>query len=280
MYSLITTVYNEEKTIQCFINSVNRQTQFPTEFIIVDGGSTDKTVDLIKKHLSSEINYKIILDKTCSKKYSKGPIAKGRNVAIKEANYSNILVTDAGCILDKNWIKEISNSIKNTDIKLVAGWYKALIKNDFQEKVASLFCPDLNSVNPTTFLPSSRSLAFKKEVWEKVAGYPENTYTAEDTLFDLKIFKITKPNERVFNPNAFVYWDVPKSKDELVQKLYQYGYGEGQQRIFMFKNFFRLVLIIFFPILALMVLLGLKKRIVFLFYYYQSKGFLRGLFNS
>ena len=38
-----------------------------------------------------------------------------------------------------------------------------------------------------TFLPSGRSIAFKKSAWKEVGGYPENLYTGEDTLFDLKL---------------------------------------------------------------------------------------------
>ena len=47
--SFISTVYNEEKTIIKFINSLLTQSKLPNEIIIVDGGSTDKTTMIIKK---------------------------------------------------------------------------------------------------------------------------------------------------------------------------------------------------------------------------------------
>lgn len=277
-FSLISTVYNEEKSISQFIESLNKQTEFPDEFIIVDGGSSDSTVLLLKTKLSKNLNFKIIIDETCTKKHSKGPIAKGRNVAIKNTKYNNILVTDAGCILDKNWIKEMKKSFIEENADIVSGWYKANVTNDFQDSIADVFCPPLESINVHSFLPSSRSLGFKKMLWKEVGGYPENSYTAEDTLFDLNIFKLT--DKIIFNPNAFVFWDVPKDNEELITKLYQYGYGEGQQRIFLFKNILRISLLIVFPLLIILVLTGKKRANVFKFYFYQSLGFIRGVFNG
>lgn len=277
MYSLIITVFNEEKSIIDFVKSLNAQSKYPDEFIIVDGGSSDRTVPLIKETICTEISYRIIIDEKCSKKYSKGPIAKGRNVAISNAKYENILVSDAGCLLDEHWVEQMIFSFENNNADVVSGWYKARVSNAFQREIADIFCPSIDRINKETFLPSSRSIGFKKYIWEQVKGYPEDSYTAEDTLFDIKIFKIAK--NIIFNENAFVYWNIPEDKDELKQKLYQYGYGEGQQKIFLIKNFLKICLLLFFPILILAVLLGKKNKKVFMFYFYFSKGFLKGLFN-
>lgn len=54
MLSIITVCYNSEKTIEKCIDSVISQIDEEVEYIIVDGKSTDKTVDIIKnfsKHL-------------------------------------------------------------------------------------------------------------------------------------------------------------------------------------------------------------------------------------
>ena len=125
---------------------------------------------------------------------------------------------------------------ENADV--VSGWYKARVTNIFQEEIADIFCPSISKINKETFLPSSRSLGFKKEIWKQVKGYPEDSYTAEDTLFDIRIFKITQ--NIVFNEKAFVYWNIPENKAELIHKLYEYGFGEGQQKIFIYKYLVRI----------------------------------------
>lgn len=277
-FSLVTTVFNEENSISEFIQSLNNQTEYPDEFIVVDGGSTDNTVNILWGKLSKNLNLKIIVDETCSKKYSKGPIAKGRNVAISNTEYENILVTDAGCILDENWVREMKKTFIENEADIVSGWYKANITNEFQKDIADVFCPSIDKIDKNNFLPSSRSLGFKKKLWKEVGGYPENSYTAEDTFFDMKIFKLAK--NIIMNEKAFVYWEVPKDNDELIKKLYQYGYGEGQQKIFLMKNFLRLSLLIFSPILLLFILASKKKPSVFKFYFYQVKGFINGFIDG
>ncbi len=47
--SLIITVLNEAITIELLLNAINRQKLLPTEVMIVDGGSTDKTVTKIEQ---------------------------------------------------------------------------------------------------------------------------------------------------------------------------------------------------------------------------------------
>ncbi len=237
--SLITTLYNEASNVLNFLESYKSQTKYADEFIIVDGGSIDNTVSIIEKFSreNEKLNIKIIVDQTCSKKYVTGPIAKGRNIAIENAQYDYIAVTDAGCILDKNWYKEIVEPFKNNSIDVVSGWYKANITNEFQREYAKAMMPKLKNIDSEKFLPSSRSIAFKKSCWEIAGMYPTKTYTAEDTLFDLEIKKAGF--KFYFTEKAFVYWDCPFDLDDAKKKHFSYGFGEGQLRLFFFKFLFR-----------------------------------------
>jgi len=48
--SLICTVLNEQKSMGAFLDSIEIQTKKPDEIVIVDGGSNDKTVEIIKNY--------------------------------------------------------------------------------------------------------------------------------------------------------------------------------------------------------------------------------------
>ena len=217
-FSLITTVYNEDKNIEVFLDSYKKQTKYAHEFVIVDGGSTDNTVSIINNYSkqNENLNIKLIIDKTCSKKYVNGPIAKGRNIAIENSNFEYIVATDAGCLLNYNWFEEITKPFSNENIDVVSGWYEPNIKNKFQEDYSSIAMKSVDDIDPEKFLPSSRSIAFKKECWLKVGKYPTFTYTAEDTLFDLNLKK--EGYTFKFAKNAIVYWDCPYDFDEMIKK--------------------------------------------------------------
>lgn len=48
LVSIITVVYNGERYLQQTINSVSNQTYKPIEYLIIDGASTDRTLDIIQ----------------------------------------------------------------------------------------------------------------------------------------------------------------------------------------------------------------------------------------
>lgn len=56
LITVITAVYNGEAYLEKTILSVINQTYENVEYIIIDGGSTDGTIDIIKK-CESKINY-------------------------------------------------------------------------------------------------------------------------------------------------------------------------------------------------------------------------------
>ncbi len=245
--SLITTLYNEVNNVLSFLESYKVQTKYADEFIIVDGGSMDNTVNIIEKFASEngKLNIKVIVDETCSKKYVEGPIARGRNVAIENTKYDYIAVTDAGCILDKNWFAEIITPFADKSVDVVSGWYEVNVTNEFQEVYKNIYLRSLDTLDLDTFLPSSRSIAFKKSAWSNIGGYPEGSMTAEDTKFDLDL----KANgyKFEFNPKAVVYWDCPLNYTEAIEKASYYALGDGKNRLH-FRNFFFRNFFLIFPV--------------------------------
>ncbi len=198
--SLICTLKDEESSIRTFFDSILTQSRLPNEIIIVDGGSRDGTVDIINSYIKNGAPIKLIVKNGAN-------IAEGRNLAIKAARAELIASTDAGCKVDKYWLEYLIKPFdEDVSIDVVSGWYEPDARTLFERCLVLLTYPRLETVknDPNNFLPSSRSVAFKREAWQKVGGYPEWLYTAEDTLFDLKLKK--SGFRFVFAPDAKVFW--------------------------------------------------------------------------
>ena len=52
--SIITVCYNARATIERTLKSVTGQTYADKEFVVIDGGSTDGTLDILKKYEETE----------------------------------------------------------------------------------------------------------------------------------------------------------------------------------------------------------------------------------
>lgn len=262
--SLITTVLNEENQISYFIDSVLRQSLKPEELVIADAGSTDETIKFINNYRSkikrAGIDLKVLVMNGANR-------SVGRNLAIKNSESEIIAVSDVGCILDKDWLKNLTVPFLNNKIKVVSGYYLAKTESIFEKCVAPFFCvmPDtlekLMKKKDFEFLPSSRSLAFKKEVWKKVGGYPKELNYCEDLVFDQKIKK--EGYNFFFASDAIVYWPQRKNLKEVFKQFYNYAVGDGMVFLSKYQTHSKRIVFLFFRyfLALLLLLLGLIFKI-------------------
>lgn len=110
LVSVITPIYNGEKTIEKTIKSVLEQTYNKFEMIIVDDLSSDNTVNIIKKYQKKDKRIKLfILNK-------KGGASGARNFALKKATGKYIAFLDGDDLWKKNKLEKQVNFMEDNDI--------------------------------------------------------------------------------------------------------------------------------------------------------------------
>lgn len=273
--SFICTVLNEEKTIDKFLDSLMSQSRLPDEIVICDGGSSDLTVEKIKNYPTSSRRWR---DFEGARKFRilerKGlNRSQGRNEAIKKVTGDVIAVSDAGCILDKKWLEEIAKPFeKDKTIDVVGGFYLPTGSSTIQKILGVLTSVPIEEVNPDTFLPSSRSIAFKKEIWELAGGYPEDNRYNEDLVFAQRLKNLGAYFS--FSQKAIVFWPQRETTPEAIKQFFNYAIGDGMAGIngpHFWKLFFKSFLLLFLIIscgsgLRLIILL------IFLFLFFLIKA--------
>lgn len=221
--SVIVTVLNERGAIERLLDSLATQTRLPDEVVLADGGSTDGTLDLLDRWAASERLPLHIL------KEPGANISEGRNAAITAATGDVIVSTDAGVRLEENWLEKLVAPFESTQggsIAVVSGWFVPDPHTVFETAMGATVLPNVQEIRTERFLPSSRSVAFRKAAWEAIGGYPEWLDYCEDLIFDLRLRDLYGPF--VFAPDAVVHFRPRSSLRSFFRQYYQYARGDGK----------------------------------------------------
>jgi len=231
--SVIATVKNEAQTIRRLLDSLAAQTRPPDEVIIVDGGSTDGTVEVLEKYAAqSDLPLKVLVRPGTN-------ISQGRNAAIAEATGEIIASTDAGVKLSTNWLEELVKPFEeDEELEVVSGFFLPDPETVFETALGATALPVLADIRPEKFLPSSRSVAFRKGAWEQVGGYPEWLDYCEDLIFD---FKLRERGPFAFAPQAIAYFRPRKNLRSFFKQYYRYARGDGKADLWRVRHAIRYV---------------------------------------
>ena len=165
--SIIIPLKNEEKYIELCLKSLISQQYSKDcfEIIVVDNGSTDKSLEIVKKY-----NVKIIycLD---------GNIAKVRNVGTAAAKGEILAFVDSDCVVSSNWLTEGVNILNRPKVVATGSGYKAphnatWVENAWliESKVEERF---------VKFVPCGNFIV-KASIFHEIGGFNETLVTCED----------------------------------------------------------------------------------------------------
>lgn len=244
--SVVLTVLNEERSLPRLLDSLAAQTRQPDEVVICDGGSEDGTLALL--HGEDRFPLRVLRRPGAN-------ISQGRNAAIRAATGDSIAVTDAGVRLDSEWLENIVAPLERREAATVAGFFRPDPHTVFETAMGATVLPELRDIRPDRFLPSSRSVAFRKRAWREVGGYPEWLDYCEDLVFDFRLR--SRYGSFVFAPDALVYFRPRPNLRAFFMQYYRYARGDGKADLWRLRHAIRyLTYLVALPLILIAGLLG------------------------
>lgn len=204
--------YNAERVVSSVIKSLLEQ-NYPKnhyEIIIVDDGSTDRTVEV-----ASKFPIRVIKNK------HHGP-AFQRNFGAKKAKGGILLFTDSDCIPEKDWIKNMVKPFENPGVVGVSGTYKTLNKKSFMARFSGYEIKKshlgMQKQESIDFI-GTFSAGYRKNIFMKFGGFSTKfkTSSGEDPELSYRIAKsglkmVFQQTAVVAHPHPATLWKYLKQK--------------------------------------------------------------------
>jgi cellulose synthase/poly-beta-1,6-N-acetylglucosamine synthase-like glycosyltransferase len=224
LISLIVPSFNEETTIRKSIKSLIDLDYPNYEIIVVDDGSTDKTLKLAREFESS--NVKVIHQHNQGK-------ANALNNGINNSKGEIILTVDADTKLRKDSLKIISARFaKNKQIGAVAGNVKVIPEQSILNIVQGTeYTVGINLVRKAqstlgcVMIVPGPIAALRREAIEKVEYFSNDTF-AED--FDITMEVLKQGYKVEYEDDAISYTDAPKNLEDFIKQRRRWYRGMYQ----------------------------------------------------
>lgn len=253
--SVIIPLRNEEGSVTVLLDNLLSQTRLPDEIVITDGGSTDRTREIIEDYIERGAPIRLV---------SEGPAlpGRGRNLAAARASREWLAFIDGGIRPEKNWLAALAaRAEREAGVDVVYGGWEPVTDSLFKECAAIAYVPPPVRQGSAFLRPEFiASSLMRQSVWRGVGGFPEHLRSAEDLLFMEKI------REAGFNvvhePRAVVHWNIQPNLRRTFKRFITYsrnnllaGLGSRWQAA-IFKRY-GLLLLLALPLLLLLGIRGL-----------------------
>lgn len=210
-FSVVTTTFNDAEGIIGFLSNIIKQTVTPREIIITDGGSKDRTLDLIKE-FSDSTTVPIRL-------YSPGRlnISQGFNYSIKHCKTEYVCICAVGNRYPDNFFERLLASFSDdTDLQLACANIDGDTNSNFSKMYSEVLLP-----HRVISVSGNHGMMVKTSLFADIGFFYEKFYFAgEDEEFLQRVLNCGK-RIKVLS-DCFVHWMVPNSWKEYKTQIKRY----------------------------------------------------------
>lgn len=210
---------NEERAIASFLDGILAQSRPPDQVVLVDGGSSDNTVETVQSYIVAGAPLVLISAPGASR-------SRARNLATQAANYDVIACTDVGCVPKVDWLQRLIAPFSDPAVEAVGGFYRPDCHTRFEVCAGVATCPALEHIDVKTWMPTTRSLAYKRSAWALVGGFDDDLFDAEDAPFVASLRRAQI--KWGWALDAVVLWRPRSTLVAFARQHTHYAYGDGQ----------------------------------------------------
>jgi glycosyltransferase involved in cell wall biosynthesis len=213
--SLVVPVRNEEGSLARLVSSIRAQTRQPDEVILVDGGSTDRTVELARELAAGDERFRVV-------EAGEASPGRGRNVGAGEASHPWLAFTDAGIRLEPDWLERLVEKVEEEpETEVVYGNYEPLRRTFFERCAAAAYVqPKVLREGEAVRAPSIASALMRREVWRRAGGFPDLRAT-EDLIFFERVEALGARTR--WAARATVWWELQPDLARTFRKFVLYS---------------------------------------------------------
>lgn len=236
--SIIIPCLNEESNIEPCLHSLLNQTYSPAkyEIIVVDGGSMDRTQDIVRKVKKKHPNVHLVVE------LKKGT-ATGRNAGLQRSKHNHVALIDADCEAPSTWLDTLVQHFKNAtqQDKMIVGVGGSNIPSentsDFIKAIGialDSYLGSFSSVQGRRFKNSIYvpSLATLNALYDKQRiveiGYFDESLGSEAEDADLNFRLISSGYKLYFVPDSFVWHKMRATPFMWLKNMFRYGKGRAR----------------------------------------------------
>ena len=185
-FSIIMPVYNGANTVSYAVDSVLSQSYKDFELIVVDDGSTDHTLELLKKYREADSRVRIITQ-------SNQGVSAARNTGIDHAKGKYIGFIDADDLVTADAFFRIHQTAVTYDAEMIVGKYErmdgfSIYQSKRMNRMVSQLWIDKNDDN-LVFCMSVYIKWFRKDIIDRYHVRFENYRYLEDAVFTYKFLQ-------------------------------------------------------------------------------------------
>ena len=215
-YSIVIPAYNAGRTLSDTLAALQDQSLPPEDYevIVVDDGSTDETPSVARRAGAK-----------CLTQPNRGPAA-ARNSGVRAAHGEFILFTDADCVPERDWIRQMTLPFRNQRTAGVKGSYRT-----HQTEPAARFAQaefedryDLLEKFPAIDMVDTYSAAFRRDVLMAMGLFDESFPVASNEDTELSYRLCAAGCRLEFNRQAVVYHRHPDSFAKYLRLKFKRAY--------------------------------------------------------